>query len=156
MTHLSINFEVSCRCGKSKFLISGKPLTRFICHCNICQKIYKQNFADIVVFKKQSISLIESEFVEFKKYKWAPAVNRGICSSCCQPMVGFMQIVPFVSVAFVPAMHFKAIDIGLSPSLHTFYHRRIDNVHDDLPKISGYWASQAIMAKKILSNFYEF
>ncbi|MFW2077549.1 GFA family protein [Acinetobacter sp. ULE_I010] len=147
-----INQEVSCSCGQSKFIIHGKLLTRFICHCQICQKIYKDNSADILVFSKNSITLMNYTTIQFKKHRLPPAVNRGVCLNCLQPVVGFMSLIPFVNIAFVPAMHLKQTNIVLKPSAHVFYHRRIQDSYDDFPKLSGYLRSQLFLSKQILIN----
>lgn len=60
-----INQEVSCSCGQSKFIIHGELLTRFICHCQICQKIYKDNSADILVFSKNSVTLMNDTTIQY-------------------------------------------------------------------------------------------
>ena len=157
MNDTNIDVEVSCKCGKSKIRLTGKPITRFICHCQICQKVYKQGFADIVVLKKENVHLVSSQVLNFKKFRRMPAVNRGICVSCSQPMVGFMQLAPFINVAFVPAMHFKTIDLNqiVLPFAHSFYHRRVQNIDDNLPKIQGYWPSQVMVGKEILIKFFK-
>lgn len=147
-----INQEVSCNCGQSKIIIHGQLLTRFICHCQICQKVYKDNFADILVFSKNAIVLTDDTTLQFKKHRLPPAVNRGVCSNCSQPMVGFMSLIPFINIAFVPAMHLKVTNIPLQPSAHVFYHRRIQDSYDDFPKLSGYLRSQSFLSKQILIN----
>ncbi len=45
-----IHQSCACSCGHSTFAVKGAPLLRFICHCEICQAIYKQPFADVTVF----------------------------------------------------------------------------------------------------------
>ena len=149
---VDINQEVSCRCGQSKIIIQGKLLTRFICHCQICQNVYKDKFADVLVFSKKSITLVNDSALQFKKHRLPPNVNRGVCSNCLEPVVGFMPFMPFVNIAFVPAMHLKATNITVQPSAHVFYHRRTQDSYDNLPKISGYLKSQYSVSKNILMN----
>jgi hypothetical protein len=39
-------------------------------------------------------------------------------------------------------------------SAHIFYHRRIADEHDSLPKISGYWRSELAVTKLILASSF--
>lgn len=148
-----IDQEISCSCGQSKIIIHGKLLTRFICHCQICQQVYKDEYADILVFSKDSINIVNGSSIQFKKYRRLPPnVNRGVCANCLEPVVGFMSFIPFVNIAFVPAMHLKVTNIMLQPSAHIFYHRRTQESYDNLTKISSYLRSQYFVSKKILMN----
>jgi len=40
------------------------------------------------------------------------------------------------------------------PGAHIFYHRRIADEHDSLPKISGYWRSELAVTKMMLANAF--
>lgn len=88
MSNISIHQQGSCTCGQSTFSVEGAPLIRFICHCQICQDIYKKPFADVVIFPEKSVKLLTTASVEFKKFRAPPAVNRGICKSCVRLNVG--------------------------------------------------------------------
>ena len=43
----AVGERFSCPCRAAQFTVQGRPLTRFIGHCLICQSVYKAPFADI-------------------------------------------------------------------------------------------------------------
>ena len=52
-------------------------------------------------------------------------------------------MVPGLTVAFVPSQNFpRPVELP-EPDRHIFYHRRVADIADAIPKLSGYWASQA-------------
>ncbi len=55
-------------------------------------------------------------------------------------------------LAFVPGMNFPRRTGLPRPSAHIFYHRRVRDAVDGLPKISGYWTSELFVTKLILAN----
>ncbi len=77
-----LNYQCACQCGRSKFTVSGAPLARLYCHCQICQALYKQPRADVTVWWGQSVELPETQRIEFKHYRLPPAINRGTHPSC--------------------------------------------------------------------------
>jgi hypothetical protein len=40
------------------------------------------------------------------------------------------------------------------PDRHIFYHRRVAEIADSIPKLSGYWASQAYVTRSILADLF--
>jgi hypothetical protein len=58
-----------CTCGEVAFEIKQPPLLRAYCHCTICQKFNKANFADVSVFRANSITGLNEGAVDFKVYK---------------------------------------------------------------------------------------
>lgn len=145
-------YQCACQCGRSKFTVSGEPLARLYCHCQICQALYRQPRADVTVWWSQRVELPEGQRLQFKHYRLPPAINRGTCPSCGMPVVGFLRLAPFVQVAFVPAMNFPRRTALPRPSAHIFYHRRVKDVRDRLPKISGYWPSELYATKLVLAG----
>jgi hypothetical protein len=138
----SRTYQCACQCGRSRFTVSGRPLARLYCHCRICQELYRQPRADVTVWWGQDVVLAGNQRVEFKRYRLPPAINRGTCPSCGMPVVGFLRLAPFVQLAFVPAMNFPRRAGLPRPSAHIFYHRRVKDERDRLPKVSGYWPSE--------------
>lgn len=67
-------------------------------------------------------------------------------------MVGFLRLAPFARLAFVPSGNFPDPAALPAPSTHIFYHRRINDAHDTLPKSSGYWPSEIAVTKAILGS----
>lgn len=144
----------SCSCGTSSFTLNSKPLARFICHCTICQSVYQQPFADVTVLWANKVALPAKHDIRFKKYRSPPALRRGVCSSCGRPVIGFLRLAPFVQLAFVPARNYQDNGALPAPSLHMFYHSRVADVIDQLPKYSGYWRSQLAVTKLILERTF--
>lgn len=137
----------NCQCGKTQVSYQGEPLLRFRCHCVICQAVYKQPYADIVLFKSQQITKPIDTSIEFKKHRAPPAVNRGLCPSCHKPVLAVMPLAPYVGLAFIPFANLPQ-DIAVPPpAFDTFYHRRTADLNDAIPKVTGYWASQWVVTK---------
>lgn len=153
MSNRMIDQSCTCRCRKSAFRLHGRPLFRFLCHCRICQTLYGQPFADAMVFRSEAITLPDDSSIEFNRYRSPPSLRRGVCESCRAPVVGLMGFAPVMQLAFVPSRNCPAQDELPEPSLHIFYHRRIADVSDPLPKVSGYWRSEWAFARRILSDW---
>jgi hypothetical protein len=148
----SPTYQCACRCGRTSFAVTGRPLARLYCHCQICQALYRQPRADVTVWWGQSVELPQNQSVRFKHYRLPPAINRGTCPSCGLPVVGFLRLAPLVQLAFVPAINFSRRTGLPRPSAHIFYHRRVKDARDRLPKISGYWASELYATKLIVAG----
>lgn len=149
---MSFQQSASCPCSVSSISVKAKPFARFKCHCSICQKLYKQPYADFVVLNAKHLIIEKPETIEFAKYRLPPALNRGLCSHCHSPLVGFLRLAPFLSLAFVPSERFQ--DANQLPALqgHIFYHRRLSDAEDELPKFEGYWHSELAVTKACLKG----
>lgn len=154
MTRQSITQSCTCPCGHSAFTVNGTPVLRFLCHCHICQSIYQKPFADVTAFWAGAIALPKNHSVQFKTYRTPPALKRGTCPTCSAPVVGFLRLAPFVRLAFVPSWNFSVPEALPPPSAHVFYHRRVDDAHDSLPKICGYWQSEFAVTKMVMINTF--
>ena len=152
MARVSVNQSCACPCGQSTFAVNGTATLRLLCHCQICQAIYEQPYADVTVFWAGAISLPGHHSIQFRRYRPVPALRRGACRTCGAPVVGFLQLAPFVQFAFVPSRNFPVLADLPMPSAHIFYHRRTADEHDSLPKISGYWRSELAVTKMVLAN----
>jgi hypothetical protein len=135
-------YRCACGCGRIEFTVTGRPLARFYCHCEICQALYRQPRADVTVWWGRSVAVAADQRIDFKRYRPPPAIERGTCPGCGLPVVGFLRLAPLVQLAFVPTMNFRRRTGLPPPSAHIFYHRRLRDVRDRLPKISGYWTSE--------------
>jgi hypothetical protein len=145
--------DCSCPCGATRFAVKGEPIGRFFCHCTICQAVYRKPFADATIFWGGSIALPDAHAVEFRRYRPPPSLNRGVCPHCRNPVVAFMAYSP-LSVGFVPARNFENPADLPEPDCHIFYERRVADVDDPVPKISGYWSSEAYVTRKILDALF--
>lgn len=140
-----------CPCGDSKFTLQEKPILRFICHCKICQSVYRKPYADVTVLFAGNVDVHSGHSIDFQKHRLPPALQRGSCHSCENPVVGYLRLAPFVKLAFVPTINYPA-EVGLSePSMHIFYNSRISEADDELPKHSGYLKSQLALSYQLIS-----
>jgi len=146
--------DCSCPCGASRFAVDGNPIGRFFCHCTICQKIYRQPFADVTYFRSRAVALAADQPVAFRRYRAPPALRRGICARCDNPVLGFLTMVPGVTVAFVPSQNFPRRTELPAPDRHIFYHRRVADIADTVPKLSGYWPSESDVALRVFADLF--
>jgi hypothetical protein len=130
--------------------VHGVPLARFLCHCTICQQQYRQPFVDVTVFWAGAVALAPDHRIVFKKYRPPPALQRGTCPSCGSPVVGFLRIAPFLRLGFIASQKFRDRSALPAPGAHIFYHSRVAEQGDDLPKYSGYWPSELAVVKLML------
>ena len=144
----------SCHCGQSTFEITSSPFARFLCHCTICQSVYRAPFADVTVLWAKNVSLTGDHKVQFKKHRRPPAVSRGTCASCNLPVVGFLTVAPLVRLALIPSRNYPE-SYALPPVMqHIFYHSRTADVSDHLPKHSGYWRSEWAVTKLVFGTAF--
>jgi hypothetical protein len=132
----------ACPCGAARFRVSGKVLARFVCHCTICQQIYKAPHADVSAFWSRALTIETPASLTYKRYRPPPALQRGTCTQCGAPVAGFLWLAPWVRLAFVPTRNLLDASALQPPSGHIFYHRRVADAPDSLPKYSGYWRSE--------------
>jgi hypothetical protein len=149
-----MNQDFACLCGASRLTVAGDPIGRFFCHCTICQKIYGKPFADVTYFWAASVALPANQPIEFRRYRPPPALRRGICSKCRNPVVGFLGLVPSLTLAFVPSQNFPRPAELPAPDRHIFYDRRVGDIADSVPKLGGYWASEAHVTRSVLAGLF--
>ena len=65
-----------------------------------------------------------------------------------------MAFGPLKMVAFVPSRNFERPSELPEPSLHIFYHRRVADATDPLPKVSGYWASEIAVSRLMIGGMF--
>ncbi|MBL4608930.1 MAG: GFA family protein [Pseudomonadales bacterium] len=151
MKHLNIEQNGRCSCGETTFTVLGKPIIRALCHCEICQDFNQSPYADITVFYAKDIMLPENNCVTFKTYSAPPAVQRGKCSACGNPAIEFMNMPLFPKLSIIPSANISETVTLPEPAFHSFYHRRISDMDDNLPKYSGYIKSQLAFGKHLVS-----
>jgi hypothetical protein len=144
--------ECFCECGASRFEVNGQPIGRFFCHCLICQAFNKRQYADVTVFRARSVRLAGGCVLDFKRHRPFPGLDRGTCAACHAPVVEFMRPWPLPRLAFVPAQTFPDRSALPPPRRHIFYERRVHDVSDNLPKMSGYWPSELFVTGMILTD----
>ncbi len=152
MNHSISEQKCSCECGEAKFTLKGKPLVRMFCHCTICQEFNESDFSDITVFLTKDIEFDQSQNIEFRKYKAPPAVDRGKCGSCHKPIIEFLDVPLFPSLTIIPSQNIGKCSNLPESCAHIFYHRRVKDIDDSLPKYSGFIGSQFLFMKKLFSG----
>ena len=139
-----MNQDCACLCGASRFTVAGNPIGRFFCHCKICQTVYRKPFADVTCFWASSINVPSNQQIEFRRYRPPPALRRGVCEKCGNPVVGFLGFVPGFTLAFVPSQNFPRPTDLPKPERHIFYDRRVADVYvgkimgNDVPMVPLY------------------
>ena len=86
-----------------------------------------------------------------REYRLPPNFNRGVCRTCGKPVVEVAGAGPF-KVMFIPASNFEIRDRLPPVRVDIFYHRRVQDMHDSLPKYSGYFASEWAVGKLIMAG----
>lgn len=141
---------VSCRCGACSLEVAGAVRLRFICHCTICQRFNASPQADMAVFRRDEVALATDCPIEYERYKKRMGVDRGRCRECGQPVVEFMQLPLVPGIAFAPAAAVAAVMPLPEPAMRLFYDKRVADADDDLPRFSGFLASQLAASRRLL------
>jgi hypothetical protein len=101
-----VSQDCACLCGASRFTVHGNPIGRFFCHCAICREVYGKPFADVTYFWAESVRLPDSRAVEFRRHRPPPAMRRGTCLKCGNPVVSLLGFPRSLALAFVPSQNF--------------------------------------------------
>ena len=73
---------------------------------------------------------------------------------CSNPVLNWLGRAPGLMLAFVPSQNFPRPAELPRPDRHIFYNRRVADVADSIPKLSGYWASEAHVTGSILASLF--
>jgi hypothetical protein len=150
-TEPSLPARGACECGACSFELHASPKARFRCHCLICQAFNRRPFADVVAVRAKDVVLKNAGTISFKKYRPPPNFDRGVCRTCGTPVVEVAGVGPF-KVMFIPASTFES-EASLPPvRFDMFYHRRVRDMPDSVPKYSGYLRSELAVGKLIMSG----
>lgn len=144
-----------CQCGQSELQVNNKPLLRFICHCEICQEYTGRDFSDVVFFLEKDVEVVDKSQLNYKKYKRPPAVNRGKCMYCQQPFVEHLSLPLIPDLTLIPSPVLEEKISLPKPLCHVFYHKKVHDIHDDIPKYSGFLSSQITLLSKIIPKAYK-
>lgn len=143
--------RASCSCGHVTFEIGSAPLFRMLCHCTICQRFNDAPFADIVIYDATSITGPKPGSVRYDTYKPPPNVQRGVCTECGKPAIEQFKLPWFADLTMIPAsVHVDQTSLP-EPMAHVFYHRRVEDADDALPKYNGFLSSQLAFGKYLLA-----
>ena len=141
-----MTYSCQCPCGSNQFEIHGEPITRFICHCTICQDKYQAPFVNAALFRLEDVEVFKGDAITFGKYKRIGAIDRGICDDCNKPVMAKVGEGE-KGLAFVATQNVKNPE-GLPPvKMHVFYGTRVEDSTDDLPKYKNWITSQFAFLK---------
>ena len=143
----SIQIHGRCSCGANTFTFTQAPIAHFICHCEMCQQYTGNAFSDVVVFLKQDVTALNIAQTTFKRFKLPPNIRRGVCKQCHAPSIEFGVLDQLV---FIPKANLQDVSQVPPENMHIFYHRRVQDASDSLPKYSGFMLSQTLAAKHII------
>lgn len=146
------NIACHCECGKSKFKLHSTPTLRFRCHCSICQKVYNKPYSDFTIVKADQVNLPKLNGLQFKKHKSMFAVDRGKCPSCSSPVLAWFKMIPGLQLAMIPSTVIPKSSELPPVDADIFYESRVEDINDELPKISGYIRSEWHLLKAILRS----
>ena len=143
--------NAQCDCGTVKYEITGQPLVRGFCHCTICQAVNDASYADIMLYRGKDVKLPDNTLLAFNAEKFPPILQRGKCKACHKLSIEYFNVFPGVQLIVVPTGVIQDTAVIPDPSLHIFYHSRVADIDDPLPKYSGYLKSQMAFGKQLLS-----
>ncbi|MDC3962743.1 GFA family protein [Polyangium jinanense] len=152
MTETLQQQQATCECGAAQFEVGAAPAVRFFCHCTICQAYNDKPFADVTVLRAKYVEVNDTSQIAFKKYRPPPNINRGLCKTCGKPAIEFFGFGP-AKLALLPSINFKRKELLPPPAIHIFYHRRLGDAADDLPKYTGYLRSQMAVSGLFMRLF---
>jgi hypothetical protein len=118
-----------------------------------CQTAYGKPFADVTYFSARSVALPAGQPVEFRRHRTPPALRRGKCTKCGNPVASFLGPA-LMALAFVPSQNFPKPSELPAPDSHIFYDRRVADIADTIPKVGGYLASEARVTRSILAALF--
>ncbi len=103
----------------------------------------------MTIFLSKDVILHNTETVDFKKYKSALALQRGTCITCNAPSIEFFDLPLLPEFTIIPSESIPAGHFLPKPSAHIFYHRRVADIDDALPKHNGFLKSQLVLSRKL-------
>ncbi|MEM7290056.1 MAG: GFA family protein [Pseudomonadota bacterium] len=152
----SIQEGGGCACGSVRYAIKGTPLFRAFCHCETCQAYNQADFADIIILRSRDVVLNAEDQIDYRFHQWPPALKRGKCKQCGGVAIEKIHLPLSSKLTIIPTQTLHRPEDATEPTFHMFYHRRVTDVHDSLPKHSGYpksqWAFTAAVLKGLRSR----
>lgn len=145
MAHLSGH----CTCGDIRF-VTGAPVMRALCHCNICKAYHGRDFADFTIFRTSAFREESTGSVTYEVKKQPPLLKRGTCDNCAAPILERLTMPGLPKMMLIPTRWLAEQDQLPEPSFHMFYDLRVQDAADDLPKANGYLGSQILFARHFL------
>lgn len=138
-----------CECGQVRYGLQAQPLIRAFCHCTICQAFNQAPFADICIFRARDVDMPDDVLVRYKAWQSPKIVQRGVCTACEKPIVERLNMPLLPNYVATPTATLQDKSLIPDASLHVFYHSRVADVDDELPKYSGYLRSQTAFLRQL-------
>ena len=144
MVRYSNPARARCRCGAVQLEVKG-AITRFYCHCGICQRLNDAPYGEPVFAWRWDVAVNDPSQLTWKRHRRTPInVNRGTCRTCGTLILEHLALSP---VSIVIASTWENRELLPPPQGHAFYETRVADIEDDLPKRSGYVSSQLAVTK---------
>ena len=147
----AVTHEASCTCNTVSMKITGPVLFRACCHCTSCQAYCGDAYSDVSVFRATDVELADETRVEFKGYQKPALAKRGKCTACLVPVIENIAMPVLPDLRVVPTELLPA-SLKQDIEFHIFYHRRLQDATDDLPKYSGFVSSQLAFMKALIRS----
>jgi hypothetical protein len=144
-----MKYLCKCPCGTTQYEINGEAITRFHCHCTICQQQYDSPSVDVTLFKLDDVVLPDNHNIHFAQLKRFGAVDRGRCPNCDKPILSKMGDGE-KGYAFLAARNCVNPDDLPPAEMHVFYGTRVAEVDDTLPKYSNGLTSRYAFIKRMM------
>jgi len=142
-----------CGCDSVELKLSGNPLFRGYCHCTTCQAYTGNAYSDVTVFRAADVSITNESTVAFKSYQKPSLVQRGTCTSC-QTRTHEKVSMPALTDLIIVSTDILPTSLVLTPSMHIFYHRRVKDIADNVPKHSGFVKSQTAFMGALFKSLW--
>jgi hypothetical protein len=142
-----------CSCNTVELQLTARPLFRAYCHCNTCQQYTGREYSDVSIFRAASVGMSDESSVEFKAYQKPPVVQRGKCINC-RGATHEKVSMPLMPDLVIVASDLLPEKLRVEPSMHIFYHRRVNDVADSVRKHSGFMKSQLAFMSKLFGALW--
>ena len=130
-----------CDCSSVCLSITGPALFRAYCHCKTCQAFNGTPHADVSIFRATQVTLADDQNVSYQHYQKPALVARGKCLKCGAPAIENVPLPLLPDLRIVPT-NLLPDTLVQNSSFHIFYHRRVRDVEDTLPKYNSFVSSQ--------------
>ncbi|MEM7764150.1 MAG: hypothetical protein AAF290_08705 [Pseudomonadota bacterium] len=150
----NLDTKFGCACDEVAFSATDAPLFRVLCHCTICQRFNREDFADILVYRAGDVRSPPNSVIAFKHYKRWFGVARGRCHQCEAPTIERFSAPLFPPLIMVPTV--RAVNLSApAPIGHLFYEHCKQEAADDLPKYTGFFGSQLAFMRALRQQLRE-
>ena len=140
MNNQPSSIQSKCQCGAVHLEVAQAPLMRFYCHCLYCQEVYRRAYSDVTIVPGAQVKLLQHGKLDVKRY-WS-GLRRETCGHCGTPVMARMPFNLLGNITLLPGFNYVDSGILPMPKAHLFYHRRVEDVDDGVPKYNGFIRSE--------------